>query len=436
MTQTGLAWKRAASRPWAADADAERIRGHVWGTGRMSAPRLRVLIAEDDPGFRSLLGEVIAAEPSFELVATAEDAPAAIALAGVMRPDVALVDVQMPGGGGVTAARGIGRRFAGTKVIAFSSDGARESVLQMLEAGAVGYLLKGDSTDEIVEAIKLAATGRGSLSVDVTGDVIRELSGMLTTRYRDRGKYEAIERRIGRVLRFPDSVGIDLQPIVGLRDRLVVGAEAFARFGGSARRSPSHWFSEAAVVGLREELELLAVRRAVEDLGRLPAGAFMSINVSPATITSPGFLKVIAGTESSRLVAELTEHAPIDDYERLAETVANLRAHGMRLAIDDAGAGYSSLRHILELRPDMIKLDTSLVRDIHSDRSKQALATGLISFAAEIDSEIVAEGIEREAELERLVALGVERGQGYLLGRPAPLPPEGGPPPIYLPWGP
>ena len=145
---------------------------------------------------------------------------------------------------------------------------------------------------------------------------------------------------------------------------------------------------------------------------------------------------MIAGAESSRLVAEITEHAPIDDYARLGEAVGKLRAHGMRLAIDDAGAGYSSLRNILELRPDMIKLDSSLVRDIDSDRSKQALASGLISFAAEIGSGIVAEGIESEPELERLVTLGVEHGQGYLLGRPAPLRPEGGHAGSYLPWGP
>ncbi len=402
----------------------------------MTAPRLRVLIAEDDPELRSLLGQVIGAEPAFELVASAEDAPAAIALAAATRPDVALVDVQMPGGGGVTAARGIHRRSAGTKVLAFSGEGARESVLQMLEAGAIGYLLKGESLDELVEAIKRAGAGHGSLSADVTGDIIRELTGVLATRNRDVRKHEAIERRIRRVLRFPDELRIDFQPIVGLCDRLLVGAEAFARFGGSPGRSPSHWFSEAAAAGLGEELELFTLRRALEDLGRLPADAFMSINLSPSTITHAGFLRLLAGVESSRLVAEITEHAPIDNYERLAEGVKTLRAHGMRLAIDDAGAGYSSLRHILELRPDMIKLDRSLVREIDSDRSKQALATGLISFAAEIGAAIVAEGIEREAELEWLVALGVEYGQGYLLGRPAPLRPEAGASRSSLPWGP
>ena len=214
----------------------------------MTAPRLRVLIAEDDPGLRSLLGEVIAAEPALELVGTAEDAPAAIALAGATRPDVALVDVQMPGGGGVTATRGIGRRSAGTKVIAFSGEGARESVLQMLEAGAVGYLLKGDSlADEIVEAIKRAAAGRGSLSVDVSGDIIRELGGVVAARGPDRGKHEAIERRIRRVLELPDALHLEFQPIVAFRDRLVVGAEGTPSNRPSQRLRTS--IAESLVLG-------------------------------------------------------------------------------------------------------------------------------------------------------------------------------------------
>jgi EAL domain-containing protein (putative c-di-GMP-specific phosphodiesterase class I) len=292
----------------------------------------------------------------------------------------------------------------------------------MLEAGAVGYLLKGGSFEEIIEAIRRAPKGEGSLSIELTGNIIQELSGQLSLQTRKRKKHEAFERRIRKALQSADAFAIAFQPIVGLRDGKTVGCEALARFTGPPQRAPSLWFAEAASVGLREELELLAVRRAIEMLDDVPSDLYMSVNVSPETLARTEFVRLISSADSSRIVAEITEHAPIDSYTRLADVLTKLRARGMRLAIDDAGAGYSSLRHILELRPDTIKLDISLIRGIDWDRSKQALAAGLISFAEKSGSVIVAEGIEHQAEREMLIALGVELGQGYLLGRPAPLP--------------
>lgn len=112
-----------------------------------------------------------------------------------------------------------------------------------------------------------------------------------------------------------------------------------------------------------------------------------------------GFRKLVSQVEGGRLVVELTEHARIEDYDRLAGAVDKLRALGMRLAVDDAGAGFASLRHILNLNPELIKLDLTLIRDIHLDRSKQALAAGLISFAEKIGATIIAEGIERAVEI-------------------------------------
>ena len=384
--------------------------------------RLRVVVAEDDPEVRSALAELIESEPTFELVGAAADATEAIALAAAEQPDVVLVDVRMPGGGGVAAARGISRRSPNSKVIALSGQGDRATVLQMLEAGVVGYLLKGGSVDEIVEAIKRAPEGHGSLSIEVTGDVIQELVGQLSARTRKREKQKVSERRIRRALEDESALAMVFQPIVGLRDSETVGAEALARFAGPPQRAPNLWFAEAAIVGLRVELELVAVKKAVEALSQLPPDIYLTVNVSPVTLAKTGFLKLLSKADGTRLVAEITEHAPIQDYERLGDAVRKLRALGMRLAIDDAGAGYSSLRHILELSPDLIKLDLSLIRDIHRDRSKQALAAGLISFADKSGASIVAEGIECSAEAKALVELGVGHGQGYFLGRPSPLP--------------
>ena len=157
-------------------------------------------------------------------------------------------------------------------------------------------------------------------------------------------------------------------------------------------------------------------------LPELPPGVHLAVNGSPAVFTSDRFADLITTQIARRLVIEVTEHAPIGDYQSLTSALAPVRARGVRLAIDDAGAGFASLQHILRLGPEFIKLDMGLIRGIHRDRSQQALAAGLISFAEKIGATIVAEGIEVEEELEALYSLGVEFGQGYLFAQPGPLP--------------
>jgi EAL domain-containing protein (putative c-di-GMP-specific phosphodiesterase class I) len=211
------------------------------------------------------------------------------------------------------------------------------------------------------------------------------------------------------------------QPICTLAGS-TVGAEALARFRGPPARGPVRWFAEAGEVGLLRDLELAAVRAALKGLPELPEHVFLAINVSPATLCTPAFLRLVAGHDGARLVIEITEHARIDDYDHLSDALHALRDFGVRIAIDDAGAGCASLRHILRLEPEFIKLDRTLIDGIEADRSRQALAAGLISFAEKIDATIVAEGIERLAEVEKLSELGVRYGQGYFFARPGPLP--------------
>jgi len=146
---------------------------------------------------------------------------------------------------------------------------------------------------------------------------------------------------------------------------------------------------------------------------------WVSLNASPATaLQSERLLDALSPVACDRLVVEITEQAQVEDYDELNVSLARLRETGVRIAVDDAGAGYASLRHILRLEPDIIKLDKSLVRHVHRDRARRALATALISFATEIGATIVAEGIESADELHALRALGVTFGQGYHLARP------------------
>lgn len=384
-------------------------------------PRIRVLVAEDDQTVRDALEALFRSERSLELAAAVGDAPSAVEAARREQPDVALVDVRMPGGG-ASAARGITSCAPGTRVLAFTAHDDRETVLQMLEAGAIGYLLKGGSIDEIVEAIHRAADGQAPLSAEVAGEVIDELLGQLSVDRQNETQTRRREKRIRRALEGKDRFSMVFQPICSLSGRMV-GAEALARFRGPPRRGPERWFAEAEEVGLRRELEVAAAKVALSALPSLPPEIFLSLNVSPKTLLSGSFRKlVLENSDPTRVVVEVTEHARIDDYERLNAAFDRLRGPGVRLAVDDAGAGFASLRHILRLAPDFIKLDRTLIDGIEYDRSRQALAAGLISFAEKIEATIIAEGIEHSAEVDVLTALGVGYGQGFFIAKPAPLP--------------
>ena len=211
------------------------------------------------------------------------------------------------------------------------------------------------------------------------------------------------------------------QPIYSLADDSMAGVECLSRFDLEPRRAPDVWFNAAHDAGLGMELELRAIESALGAVAQLPDPLSISLNSSPELLTSGRLEKLLWATDVSRVVLEITEHAAVVDYESLLRALAPLRARGARLAIDDAGAGYASMRHILNLKPDVIKLDMSLTRNIDTDSSRRALAKGLIAFAHEIDSTITAEGVETERELAALRAIGVDKVQGYFLSKPQAL---------------
>jgi diguanylate cyclase (GGDEF)-like protein len=216
-----------------------------------------------------------------------------------------------------------------------------------------------------------------------------------------------------------DAFSMAFQPIRDLRDGSLVGVEALARFRGTT--PTRRWFTDAAQVGLGIDLELAAVDAALGELPRVPPGAFLSANVSPSALASPRLARLVERVPPGRLVLELTENAPVDDYAALSAAMAALRAKGVRFAVDDAGAGYASLSHILRLSPEFIKLDLQLTRRVDSDPVRRALATGLAGFAAGTGATVVAEGIETAAEIAVLIDLGIPLGQGWRLGRPTAL---------------
>jgi EAL domain-containing protein (putative c-di-GMP-specific phosphodiesterase class I) len=231
---------------------------------------------------------------------------------------------------------------------------------------------------------------------------------------------DVLVQRIRQMLE-AKTVPMAFQPIFDLHRGRVVGVEALARFPSKHLPTPDRWFTEAGEVGLGTDLEILAVRSALASIQALPPGTYLAVNVSPQTLASHRLRRTFDGMRLDRLVLEVTEHAPVDDYPRVIKAFDRLRERGARLAVDDVGAGFASLRHILRLAPDIIKLDIALTRDIDSDPVRRAMTSSLISFARETRACITAEGIETNAELGTLQGLGVSYGQGFCLARPASL---------------
>ena len=224
----------------------------------------------------------------------------------------------------------------------------------------------------------------------------------------------AIERVIARREFVPH-----FQPLVQLIDGAVFGYEGLTRFTDG--RPPDVMFAEGERLGLGRALEMATLEATVMAAATLPPGRVLSLNISPALLLAEPTLDMLLSRADRDIVLELTEHAPVPDYDALRARIDRLHA-SVRIAIDDAGAGFASLRHVVAIRPNFVKLDISLVRGIELDAARQALVAGFVHFASETGCELIGEGIQTEPERQTLVRLGVRQGQGYLFGRPVPAP--------------
>jgi EAL domain-containing protein (putative c-di-GMP-specific phosphodiesterase class I) len=226
-----------------------------------------------------------------------------------------------------------------------------------------------------------------------------------------------VRERLEGVLR-DGQLGIVLQPIYNIVDNRVVGFESLSRFYREPYRSPDLWFHDAMEVGLHNKLEMLAIEKALTYLEHLPEGTYLSVNISPKVLFEKDIRSLFGSVPLPRIVLEITEHEIVENYERLLGILKPLRERGLRIAVDDAGAGFSSLRHILQIGPEIIKLDISITRAIDRDERRRSLAAGLISFANATAIKLIAEGVDSPKELDTLKEIGAIYSQGYLLAKP------------------
>jgi PAS domain S-box-containing protein len=207
------------------------------------------------------------------------------------------------------------------------------------------------------------------------------------------------------------------QPIVDLRTKATVGYEALTRFTDGSR--PEVMFGTALECGLGIKLETATLAASLDGARHLPVRMWLSLNVSPPLLADVATLGEALGLRARPLVLEITEHETIEAYGPLREAMLQL-GPGLRLAVDDAGAGIANFNHLVELRPDFVKIDAGLVHGVESDVGRQAVVAGILHFAAAVNCQVIAEGVENEAELATVIELGVTFGQGSHLGRPAP----------------
>lgn len=276
------------------------------------------------------------------------------------------------------------------------------------DGSAVGLLLAASTAPGYRERV----TGWLPLVSDFAG-----VASALLTPHLRAGRVAADERdRLETIIAEHQYVSV-FQPIVDMGSRSVTGYEALTRFGDEP---PNVVFTRAAAIGLGVELELACLRSSLDAGAGLPATSWLSLNVSPELVTSRSSLRDLIAHNGRDLIFEITERMPITDYQGMREAIESL-GPTVQLAIDDAGAGYASLRHIIELRPTVVKLDIGLIRGVDADPARQAMVAGMVHFANEVGCTLVAEGVETVDEAQALTELGVRMGQGFLFARPAPV---------------
>jgi EAL domain-containing protein (putative c-di-GMP-specific phosphodiesterase class I) len=383
----------------------------------------RVMVVDDSPANVRLLGRLLRGA-GVNAVEGFTDPEPALRRCQQLLPDILLLDLHMPGldGFGVMdALRSSLPADAFLPVLVLTADDDAAVKQRALAAGAKDFLTKPFDAIEVVLRVRnlLETKDLYSRLQRHNARLQAELDAQQAAERLRAEAYHQSECRIERVLA-ENLLSMVFQPIVSLVDGSLVGAEALARFEAEPRRPPNEWFTEAADVGRGVDLELHAVKSALAQLGDLEFGAYMSVNASPATI-GPGLADLLAGFPGHRIVLELTEHTRVADYGALVEGLVRSRREGVRVAADDTGAGYAGLQHLLRLRPNVVKLDLALTRSIDEDPARRALASALVTFAAEIGAVLVAEGVESVEELRTLRALGIHAAQGYRLGRPGPM---------------
>jgi len=361
---------------------------------------IRVLVVDDEESVVDVLRSLIGSDPALRLIGAAHDAEAGIALAVEERPDVVLMDVRMPGGGGVRAVREITKRYPDANVVALSAHEDEDTRIRMIGAGARDYVPKSESTDAILEAIhRSVRRGKG-------GSLRRPRA------HRLRASDQRREEQRARVERALESgcVTASFQPIFDLETGEVAGVEAQPQVAMLPSRPFDAWAGEAEAVDLLAKLELAALRAALTALPALPEPLFLEIEVSPSTARSARFQRAIREAWAGRVVLAVSElSVPGAD---MATALEPLRARGVRVTLADVGAGMGGLEQMVALWPEFVRLDRGISDGIHLDGARHAIVAAVVASATKGGAQVLAEGVTSLSQVDELGRLGVRLVQG------------------------
>ncbi|GAA2792995.1 sensor domain-containing phosphodiesterase [Mycolicibacterium pallens] len=297
----------------------------------------------------------------------------------------------------------------------------------LLAASAAGAFTDADldallAISEFVSALVGAQLQLSALLTQVMTDGDDRGRRALTARFiasvmvPEAAETEGLQERLDALLAQPDALRAVFQPIVRLDNRTTVAYEGLMRFPASSGVTPIQWFSAARRLGRGVDLEYAALRTVLSEASPIPGDCPVSVNLSPSAVLEPAIQDMLAAQDRA-LVVEITEHEPFP--ADLVLGLKSLRDRGVSVAVDDAGSGYANFTQLLRLRPEMIKIDGELIAAIDDDPVARAMATALKSLASELKAKTVAEAVETPSQLQTLIGLGIEYGQGFYLGPPS-----------------
>jgi EAL domain-containing protein (putative c-di-GMP-specific phosphodiesterase class I)/CheY-like chemotaxis protein len=373
--------------------------------------RSAILIVDDDPTVARSLRRVLEAH-HFQVV-IASDGQAAVELLKEGRFDVILTDIQMPRMTGVDLLTIVRAYDLDVPVLLMTGEPKLETAIEAVSLGALQYLTK-----PIEKDVLLAAVGKAS-QLHRMARVKRDALKLVGTGDMEAGDRAGLAARFDRAL---ETLAIAFQPIVEPARRTLYGYEALVRPRERSMASPS------AILAAAERLERLPqLGRRIRELSAAafdaaPAGALLFVNLHTRDLLDADLFRADAplSAHAARVVLEVTERSTLDDVRDVQARVRKLRDLGFRIAIDDLGAGYAGLSSFAALEPDIVKLDMSLIRDVHLSQIRQRIVGKMASLCKEMGMRVVAEGVESAEERDAAQRLGCELLQGYLYARPGP----------------
>jgi EAL domain-containing protein (putative c-di-GMP-specific phosphodiesterase class I) len=380
------------------------------------AARSSVLLVDDEPTITRGYGRSLTA--AGYSVEVAHDGNEAAAMFRKRAFDVIISDIAMPGMSGLELLRAVREHDLDVPIIIMTGGPAVQSAVAAMEYGALRYLIKPIDPAHLEEVVARA------VRMHQMARVRREALEQYRAGGKQLGDRASLEARFASAL---SSLWIAYQPIVSWSRRALFAYEALVRNDEPALLSPNDLFDAAERLKRLHELGQTIRSRVADTIREMPSNEIVFVNVHTADLQDESLFRADSPLSefASRVVLEITERAALDQITDLMSRVSRLRAMGYRIAVDDLGAGYAGLTSFAQLEPEVVKVDMSLVRGVDSSPTKQKLLGSIIGLCRDLQIQIIAEGIETEAELVTLMRLGGDLCQGYLFahpGRPFPTP--------------